>query len=347
MATINTAKSYPQKFNFIGDPIMVYASGDFPASATFRQMVFTVSINFRGSAYDYPLFLSVEGDEEIGMDVSSALRAAMMRWDYPLTDIVKQNNNNWKVTYPSATFQVKVHEQYMTDGEIYAKSDVAGTTGYAYYGRLGEYDRMAIGNHPSEFVNGIRFTRYPDGKKQYGVGDWSGSTVYTAGDVVTTFSPQLSGHLRAGRYLHFLFVNSLGVFETVSAIMRETMSYGITSTTYSQEQAPAYKQQANRRAVSTAGRGSFEMSSGYVTHEEADWWATEFLTARKHWVRLGVERQLTDGNWSTSSLWLPVAVTPKDESVTIYNKEERMLPHIDFEAKVAVSGSLLTTVAGL
>ncbi|MGN0089932.1 MAG: hypothetical protein ACI36Z_03120, partial [Alloprevotella sp.] len=346
MATINTTKSYPQKFNFIGDPIMVYASGSFPSSSTFRKLVFTVSINFQGASYAYPFELSVEESEEIGIDVSSALRSAMQRWDYPLDSITK-SGTSWKVTYPSATFQVSVHERYMTSGDIYNKSEVNTQQGYAYYGRLGEYDRMTIGNHPSEFVDSLRFTRYPDEKKQYGVGDWSGSSTYQDGDVSTTFTPKLTGQLRAGRYLHFLFVNSLGVFETVSAIMRETMNYDMTTTSYSVEQSPSYEQKPNRRAVSTAGRGSFEMSSGYVTHEEADWWATEFLTARKHWVRMGVNRILADGSWSESSLWLPVAITPSDESVTVYNKEERMLPHIDFTAEVAVSGSLLTTVAGL
>ena len=100
-------------------------------------------------------------------------------------------------------------------------------------------------------------------------------------------------------------------------------------------------------AVTSDGRGSFDMSSGYVSREEADWWATEFLTARKHWVRMGVKRKLTDGAWSTSSLWLPVAVKPSDDSVVVYDKKEGMLPHIDFTAEVAVSGSLLTWPAGM
>lgn len=179
------------------------------------------------------------------------------------------------------------------------------------------------------------------------MGDWVGVTSYIDGELNTAFTEAKEGVLKSGRYLHFLFVNSLGVFETVSAVMRETLSYNLTATTYHVEQAPSYQPQADRLTATPAGRSSFEMSSGYVTRQEADWWATEFLTGRKHWVRMGVQRTIEGGQMKQSSLWLPVAVTPKDESVTVYNKEERMLPHIDFKAEVALSGSLLTIPAGV
>lgn len=349
MATINTSKSYPSKFNFIGDPVMVYVSGSFPSASTFRELVFTVRVNFQGTYYDRGFSVHVASSEEIGVDVSSALRSVMKLWRYPIDSIVKQYDNSWKVTYPSATFTVLVHERYMSSGVIYNKSNVSTSQGYAYYGSLGEYDRMTIGNHPSEFVDSLRFTRYPQEVKPNGVGDWMGSTVYSYGDVVTTFYEQSDADddMIAGRYLHFLFVNSMGVFETISAPMLESMSYNISSAKYSMEQAPAYTKQADRTAVAVQGRSTFLMSSGYVTRQEADWWATEFLTGQKHWVRMGVNRKLVDGTWSTSSLWLPVVVTPNDDSVTVYNKEDRMLPHIDFTAEVAVSGSLLTVPAGM
>ena len=73
------------------------------------------------------------------------------------------------------------------------------------------------------------------------------------------------------------------------------------------------------------GPATWRMSSGYVNRAWAEWFATEFLTAKHYWMRV-------DGRW------LPVVVSPSENAATIYDRNDPSLRDVQFIVRAAVNG---------
>lgn len=336
MATI-AGNSFPTEFNFIDNPIMVGVTNlSFPSSSTFRQAMVKVDVTFiaggtSGSTYYFYADASV--DATVWLDVSSALRAAMNAGQPGVEQLSFGSGNAFSYTYPYATFGVTVYEKYLLGGNVYEVKGTSRSGAYAYYGGLTEYERMTLNAHVADFYTKILFTRKPLSGELRAAGDISTSSAYdpqtkkisTSGTVIS----ESAGRLERGEGVQILFINSLGVFESATAFPHESLSYGLESERKNLVSAPQYKTNPVTTTHKSGGRAKFEMSSGFVSREWADWWCTEFLKAKRYWMLY------------TSGIWVPVTVTPTDDTILIYDRSEQRLSHVDFEVEVAAGGSII------
>jgi len=337
MAAHFGTNSFPTEFNFIENPIIVRIPGTytFPEDSTFRQIVIKVDIHstWDGKDSTYYFYADASAGTELSVDISSALRGAMKGWEPDAETLNISYDTAFDCTYPYATFSAYLWKKYMQDGIVYdtEKNRTERTGAYAYYGGLSGYELLTFEKHAYTFASGMFFTRKPKSGEVHAVGDISTSSVINAGVVRTHGEVVTTADFEKGELQQFLFVNSLGVLETVSAFSRESLAYGIESETKNLASAPSYFAKPNRTTHKTGGRGKLVMSSGFVTRDWADWWTTEFLMAKKYWM-------LYDGRW------LPVTVTPADDESTVYNKAEQRIPHVDFDVEIAVEGSIRNRV---
>lgn len=347
MATI-AGGSYPLEFNFIDNPIMVGVTNfAFPTNATFRQVVVQVDVTptFSGSSpTTYKFYADASADDTVWLDISTALRGAMGAWQPDVNNIIREGLS---YKYPYATFGVTLYEKYLLDGTIHEEKGASQTGAYAYYGGMSEFERMIMPNHAADMTQEMRFTRKPLRGEMIHNGMWRISSYYSIDSVISDVSiqeypstPPYELSDKSGFFwiipetkdaCEFAFINSFGVMETIMAQCRESLSYDIDSTIKSLVTSPSYKPSPNITTHKTGGRGKLPMSSGKVNREWADWWVTEFLMAKKYWM-------LHNG------MWLPVVVTPADDSMEIYNRSENNLPHVDFDVQLAVKGSITNLI---
>lgn len=128
-------------------------------------------------------------------------------------------------------------------------------------------------------------------------------------------------------YIDFIFVNRRGAVETCSALMKESMDVNVDTTAYSIEENPAFIPSRRIGAVGDDGQRSWQMSSGYVTREWAEWWAMEFLGGKqKHWWML------------YKGSYVPVSVTPAKRQIPIYDRSKQQLQSVDFTVTLGLKG---------
>lgn len=127
-------------------------------------------------------------------------------------------------------------------------------------------------------------------------------------------------------YTDFLFVNRRGALETCSAPTKESMDIAVETKTYSRVERPAFRPSRSLMTVTQGGaRRSWQMSSGHVTREWAEWWQTEFVPARQKWMLY-------------KGAYVPVIVEPAKKSADIYDRARQNMPHVDFTVTLALEG---------
>ena len=156
------------------------------------------------------------------------------------------------------------------------------------------------------------------------------------GDDVAGSSSGWTGHapivLRDSQdYVDFLFVNRRGAVETCSGLMKEAMDINVETKTYSRVDRPTFKPNRSLMAIGSGGRKSWSMSSGYVTHEWAEWWTLEFLKSRQWWMKY-------KGPGQATAFYVPVIVEPAKKSINIYDRSKQAMPHVDFTVTLALEG---------
>lgn len=357
MATINTT-SFPQSFNFVGNPIIVEAVNKTNVSnSSMHQTVIEVITPLPSSlgeavTADYTFECETTPGGTVSVDISSALRAVLEPKEW--NPLIWEEGDT--ISYPSAEFAVRVYDRYMYDGSIYdgAKSfyptnagSGSGNGAHAFLGKLSDLDRYILSNHPDDFYDKLTFSRKPLTGERWGKGDLKLTSAYSSGVETTVLRITDAEATLPTGHRHFLFVNSMGVYETVSAVMRESLSYTMESTVHSLAQGPTYKGSPSLSTHKTSPRATLQMSSGYTTREWADWWTTEFLTAKHCWVKMDLNSLEASGDgsslgWSSRAAWIPCTVTPADEETLVYNRAEQRLPHVNFDVQLALSGSIAT-----
>ena len=336
MATIDLGRVSENSFFFADDPIVVTViPNQFEDGGTFRQVAIKIKVDYVGDKEnrEYDFFLpAVDNATPVIGDVSSAIRSTLAQWEYDADSIVVGSS----VTYPHASFSVTAWEREMdTSGNVINYPSSEQGPYRAYLGGVGEYSRFIHGEaYPQynsesgrlEYPSGVEFafTSKPvDEKFQYGqprcTTSFNGTNVETSVSLATVFPAPYNGL--------FLFVNRYGVFETISTIGRESLGYEIRAERKSLSQPPSYASNPIAIAHKQGGGAVWQMSSGFVSREWADWYASEFLMARLYWMR-------------HEGFWLPVTVEPDGDTVMVYDRSDPSLIAVNFIVRAAVSGSV-------
>jgi hypothetical protein len=134
-------------------------------------------------------------------------------------------------------------------------------------------------------------------------------------------------------YVDFLFINRRGAIETCSGLTKESMGINSETKQYGRTDGPTFKPTRSLMAIGTDGRRSWQMSSGPVTREWAEWWTQEFLNGkRKQWW------MLWQGPGLSEPRYVPVTVKPAKSDITIYDKTKQQMAHVDFTVTLALEG---------
>ena len=140
----------------------------------------------------------------------------------------------------------------------------------------------------------------------------------TTDDVVGHFCTNTHG-------VHFLrFVNGFGAVENIAVRAKDKLSYEVSGETHSLVQGISTRPTDRRYATKSQPVGVYELSSGYVPKQWAEWYVQELLTSPKVWIQLGGQ-------------WVPALIEAEDDCV-IYDRTKPEMPHVDFTLRLAIDG---------
>lgn len=265
---------------------------------------------------------------------------------------------------PMRQYTLRVYTEYLADDGVFTVTQCSAVIGGTEYtdipggqcliGRFTEWERSRITDDTMRDVSVLEHTgiRYGDAStKPLGMPERVGRDSITSWTDVTQegtktiFYPSSeipdaddaedreqgwTGHaplvLRDSvPYADFLFVNRRGAVETCSAQTEEAMNIDVETKTYARTERPSFTPSRSLLSVSGDPRRSWPMSSGHQTREWTEWWATEFLTARRHWM-------LYKGDY------VPVTVEPAKKSNSVYDRSKQQMTHVDFTVTLALEG---------
>lgn len=135
-----------------------------------------------------------------------------------------------------------------------------------------------------------------------------------------------SGWYRANTNgVHFLrFVNGFGAVENIAVRAKDKLTYEVGGETHSLVQEASVRPTDRRYATKKQPVGVYELSSGYVPKQWAEWYVQELLTSPKVWILLGGH-------------WVPALIEAEDDCV-IYDRTKPEMPHVDFTLRLAIDG---------
>lgn len=323
-------------FAFANNPIVVKATNlDF--NGLFRKVIFEVNTYYEHLESNKRTFIfevSAEGlsyTDTVRCDISSCLRSAFAQYEYNPEDITESS----LLTYPGVRFGVKAWLRDFYNGVIEdgpsseasgVLSDGSSTTIFsAFLGGLSEMERWTGDSDVNGYPIPLSFSTKPSGE----ILCWGQILVRTwydaeTGNVTSSFSVN-NQFMDARERISILFVNSRGVYETISVLGNESEEYEVVSEEMLKTGIAEYRPSATIFMHKTGGAATWKMSSGYVNKEWAQWYTREFLMANHYWLR-------------KDSRWLPVAISADGNSVATYDKNDPSLVSVDFIVKSAIKG---------
>ena len=300
---------------------------------------------------------AIWAEENFSNEVSKANKAAK-----------GSNNHDDEYVWTSARYRHEhmyhVYLEYVSDGILEKKDfELTGNNSYSVIGGMTEWERSLIDDDGDKSVThwdktnnrfGSASTKPVSSPEHIGntsITSWVGvGASYTTGKYYASYAKQEADDgtkaanyeyrphaptvLRDSQeYVDFLFVNRRGAVETCSGLTKEAMEMGVSTQQYGRVEGPAFKPTRSLAALGSDGRRSWNMSSGYVTRDWAEWWASEFLGGKRKrwWMRW-------KGPGMTASKYVPVIVEPAKKSVTIYDRSKQNMPHVDFTVTLALEG---------
>lgn len=294
------------------------------------------------------------GQSSISFDISAALRAMLNERDF--RDEVydaenaaagQLNNELWLRSYTA--YSLRISTEYISDGSFTTTicQDDQGRTiipgGRCLIGGLTEMERHSIRKKAdadasywdnSNPNNGDASTKPTTSLERVGrnsITSWvdvdnvgTQSIFFPANASAST--PHLPLVIRDTiPYFDFLFVNRRGAVETCSARMLESMDIEIDTQYLALVDRPSFFPSRSITARTTGGRRTWSMSSGHQTREWLEWWALEFLMARKHWMYY-------------RGKFIPVIVEPSKKQIEIHNRAKQEMKSIDFNVLLSLEG---------
>lgn len=353
------------KTYFAGSPVVIDIEGlewsrpGEPVTSPFT--VVRVEVIYNGSAVG-DFRADTGGQTTISFDISSALRAIWS--DFGFNNEVEKaadaaaSRSGGSFTpsgddYTDGTrryrpYSLIVYTEYLASDGVYTKTDSGEISGgQCAVGWLTEWERSIIEHKEdadisyrehSNLRNGDASTKPSNTPERVGkdsITSWvdvkmeGTKCVYyssraAAGEDDTVAHAPIV--LRDSQlYVDFLFVNRRGAVETCSGQTLETMGIEVSNTQYSRVERPAFKPSRSLMSVSNGGRRSWQMSSGYVTREWAEWWVLEFMMARQWWM-------LYEGKY------VPVVVKSSRQQTGIYDRSKQQMSHVDFTVTLGLEG---------
>jgi hypothetical protein len=290
------------------------------------------------------------GQTEITFDISSALQAIWA--DYTYAAELAAANGRSSTTRGYRSYSMEVYTEYLSNDGVFTQTHSGSFSGgKCIIGGLTEWERSRVGNADAsaqEFANprygdaSTKPTETPERVGSLSPTSWvdlsaSGTTQHYYAPGATMGNDDNSDHaplvLRDSvPYVDFLFLNRRGAIETCSGQTLESMGINVKVTQYSRTERPSFNPVRSLMAIGQDGRRSWQMSSGYVTREWAEWWAMEFLGGKRKqwWMRYPIG----DANGT----YVPVIVEPSKQNISIYDRSKQNMPHVDFTVTLALEG---------
>lgn len=287
------------------------------------------------------------GQTSAMFDISSALRAIWADYAFDTEVSAASAGSTANRSYRSYSLEVLTEYLDSQDGEFTQTSSGTFSGGQCAIGGFTEWERYIIPANADADVsyrehsntrNGDASTKPTESPELVGrssitswvdVGSTGTTSVFYRADTTVGNDAQMAHAPLVLRdsidYQDFLFVNRRGAVETCSGRTKESMDIEVQSQQYSRVEGPSFRPTRSLMAIPSGGRRSWQMSSGYVTREWAEWWTLEFLKGRRHWM-------LYQGRY------VPVTIKAAKNSVSIYDKSKQQMPHVDFTVTLALEG---------
>lgn len=337
---------------FTNDPvIVVVGTVEFPPESTVRVVRLDVIYDDNGTDVVVGEFSGDAGvSSSLIFDISSALRTLWSGCDFSENVTYAQSaatdNQTMSHAMEPIPYKLRVYTEYISSVDGYLvttdSGDMAG--GLCIPGGRTEMERSgAVYNdisilESSNLYNGDASTKPHSSPERVGsnsITSWvdigqAGTTCYYYPASATPGQPSSTPHAPivirdTVPYMDFLFVNRRGAVETCSAKMLESLDMTVEAKQYNRCEVPTYRPSRSIMSVATGGRRSWSMSSGYQTREWAEWWALEFLMARRHWMFY-------------KGKYVPVTVTPSKKATSIYDRTKQQMPSVEFTVTLALEG---------
>lgn len=348
---------------FVDSPVVIDISElDFPQSSPFK--VVRVEVVYESKVVG-EFRADTGGQSSISFDISSALRAIWSGYDYDNNEVAATTSSSGSFKRSMRPYILRIYTEYLADDGLYTetqcKDKKTGSTditgGMCLMGGMTEFERSLITDNERkdvasfqnsnnrngdastkptstpERVGSDSFTSWVDVGENEGVG-YTKSVFYKNNDGEADDTGEHAPIVirDSQPYVDFLFTNRRGAVETCSGMMKEAMSVNVDMKQYSRSERPNFKPTRSLMAIGTDGRRSWQMSSGYVTREWAQWWAMEFLGGKRKlwWMRLKYGDK--------QEKWVPVTIKPAKSETTIYDKTKQQMAHVDFTVTMALEG---------
>lgn len=333
------------KTYFADSPVVITVSGlDWGTPVTSPFTIVRVAVIYNDKVVG-EFKADTGGQTSITFDISSALRAIWANEDFSGELAAAKGTSSF--TRGMRSYSLKVYTEYLDsqDGNMTTTESELFGGGQCVIGRLTELERSTITN--AEYADVSYWegsnTRYGDASTKpmtslERVGRDSITSrvdISSTGTTSTFYAADSSNAPQVLRdsipYTDFLFVNRRGAVETCSARMLEALNIEVDTETYARIERPSFTPSRSLKTIASGGRRSWQMSSGYVPREWADWWTEEFLMGRRHWMRY------KHSTWPQAK-YVPVIVEPAKKANTIYDRAKQQMPSVEFTVTLALEG---------
>lgn len=349
------------KTYFADSPVVIGIDGlPWPGSSPFNivrvEVIYNSKVvgNFR---------CDTGGQTSASFDISSALKAIWSNFDHT-NEVKKADSANQSTGTSGVTNGVRIYREYSlilymeylsSDGQFTTIRSREISGGQCAVGHMTEWERSLITNIENADVshlqntnprNGDASTKPTSSPERVGINSITSWVDVENSGTKSVFYPKgttpgddsYSQHaplvLRDSQpYVDFLFLNRRGAIETCSGMTKEAMGISTDTKQYGRTEGPSFIPKRSLMAIGSDGRRSWQMSSGYVTREWAEWWTMEFLGGkRKLWW------MLWQGPGQSSPKYVPVIVKPAKSDTSIYDRSKQQMPHVDFTVTLALEG---------
>lgn len=352
MATV-TGMFGNNKTYFSGSPVVIDIAGlEWNSNSPFN--IVRVNVMYGGKMVG-DFHADTGGQTAISFDIESALQSIWADYDFAsevsnaTAALTATSGEGQSATREYRRYSIQLSTEYLDshDNEFTSTESQTFDGGSCMIGALTEWERYNIANKENADASHLEGTNLRNGDASTKptsslerVGRLSITSWVDLGDAGTTstFFPSTASPTADDKTQHaplvlrdtidyqdFLFVNRRGAVETASALMKEALDISAEAKRYNRVERPTFKPSRSLLSIPSGGRRSWEMSSGYVSREWAEWWTEEFLHGQRHWMLL-------------DKMYVPVIVEPAKKSVSIYDRSKQQLAHVDFTVTLALEG---------